>query len=109
MHGGSRTDLNDYRLTKTIVYTARPATHGDYKSDANPPSKSAITLCDLFTYDDAHDDATVCCMHAGLLGDRCLGRRCRVLLEYPGALCGGCVLPEVQKKLCSFYYICIMH
>ena len=38
-----------------------------------------------------YDDANVCFMHACLLGGRCLGRRCRVLLKHPGILCGGCV------------------
>ena len=35
--------------------------------------------------------------HADLLGGRCIGRRCRILLEYPGALCGGCVCNYVTR------------
>ena len=45
--------------------------------------------------------------HAGLLGGRCIGRRCRVLLEYPGALCGGSVCQGSNKS--SLYYICVMY
>ena len=33
----------------------------------------------------------VCTMHAGLLGGRYLGRRCRVSVQQLGAFCGGCV------------------
>ena len=33
----------------------------------------------------------VCSIHAGLLGGRYLGRRCRVSLQQLGAFCGGCV------------------
>ena len=31
-----------------------------------------------------YDDSNVCFMHACLLGGRCLGRRCKVLLKHPG-------------------------
>ena len=40
-----------------------------------------------------------CSMHAGLLGGRCLGRRCRVSLEQLGTLCGGCVCQRWGKKI----------
>ena len=54
-----------------------------------------------------HDDANVCFRHAGLLGGRCLGRRCRVLFKYPYILvhfaaavfARGRSLPEGQKKI----------
>ena len=54
--------------------------------------------------DDAYDDVNGCSTHAGLLGGRCLGRRCRVLLEYPGALCGGFVCQRCKQN----YYHCII-
>ena len=45
----------------------------------------------------------VCSMHAGLLGGKCLGRRCRVSLQQLGAFCGGCFLPEVMFFF--FYFL----
>ena len=54
-----------------------------------------------------YDDANVCFMHACLLGGRCLGRRCKVLLKHPGTLCGACVC---QRAIAAnfFYYICAL-
>ena len=54
-----------------------------------------------------YDDANVCFiffMHARLLGGRCLGRRCKVLLKDPGTLCGGCVCQRAiaAKKTIAF-------
>ena len=46
-----------------------------------------------------------CSMHAGLLDDRCLGRRYRVSLEQLGSLCGGCVC----QRLDYYIYICFMY
>ena len=43
----------------------------------------------------------VCSMHAGLLGGRYLGHRCRVSLQQLGAFCGGCVSTH---KNCIMYF-----
>ena len=51
-----------------------------------------------------YDDANVCSVHAGLLDGRCLGRRCRVSLQYPGALCGGCVCQTCKKIVVLHLY-----
>ena len=59
-----------------------------------------------------YDDVNVCFMHVGLLGGRCIGRRCRVLLKHPDTLCGGCICQKAiaargaQTKL---YYICVIY
>ena len=46
-----------------------------------------------------YDDTNVCFMHACLLGGRCLGRRCKVLLKHPGYTLRRLCLPEWKKKL----------
>ena len=45
-----------------------------------------------------YDDSNVCFMHACLLGGRCLGRRCKVLLTHPGYTLRRLCLPESEKK-----------
>ena len=45
----------------------------------------------------------VCSMHAGLLGGRYLGRRCRVSLQQLGAFCGGCVSTKKKIVSCTFF------
>ena len=45
-----------------------------------------------------YDDSNVCFMHACLLGGRCLGRRCKVLLKHPGYTMRRLCLPESKKK-----------
>ena len=45
-----------------------------------------------------YDDSNVCFMHACLLGGRCLGRRCKVLLTHPGYTLRRLCLPESGKK-----------
>ena len=45
-----------------------------------------------------YDDSNVCFMHACLLGGRCLGRRCKVLVKHPGYTLRRLCLPESEKK-----------
>ena len=45
-----------------------------------------------------YDDTNVCFMHACLLGGRCLGRRCKVLLKHPGYTLRRLCLPVKKKK-----------
>ena len=45
-----------------------------------------------------YDDSNVCFMHACLLGGRCLGRRCKVLLTHPGYTLRRLCLPESEEK-----------
>ena len=52
-----------------------------------------------------YDDSNVCFMHACLLGGRCLGRRCMVLLKHPGYTLRRLCLPESGKK----NYISVMY
>ena len=52
-----------------------------------------------------YDDSNVCFMHACLLGGRCLGRRCKVLLKHPGYTLRRLCLPESGKK----NYISVMY
>ena len=52
-----------------------------------------------------YDDSNVCFMHACLLGGRCLGRRCKVLLKHPGYTLRRLCLPESEKK----NYISVMY
>ena len=46
-----------------------------------------------------------CSMHAGLLGGRCLGRRCRVSLEQLAALSGSCVCQRSKKRIHLYHVL----
>ena len=56
-----------------------------------------------------YDDSNVCFMHACLLGGRCIGRRCKVLLTHPGYTLRRLCLPESEKKKKKKNYISVMY